>query len=183
VVVNPDSQYYEAISTKLKPMQDTLHPYDAMVLSRNCQDIKQRVDECNANALSVVKLLAGSHFVKRVNHPSLLHRKMLYDRHRRKDGGYGHVLTVEFLHAYYAQLFYHTLSIAKGPGYGTSFSMCLPPIIYEHREAESLEREGIPRHLLLLSIGMEKEQVIMDAMKEALLKIATCKPPGHSESL
>jgi cystathionine beta-lyase/cystathionine gamma-synthase len=179
-VLNTDSQHYDLISTKLKSMQDTLHPDDAMVLSGNCQDLKQRVGEYNANALSVVELLAGNPFVKRVNHPSLPDRKMLYDRHRREGGGYGHVLTVEFLHAYHAQLFYYSLSIAKGPGYGTSFSICLPPIVYEHREAESLERVDIPRHLLLLSIGMEKKEVIKDAVMAALLKLAISKPPGHS---
>ncbi|KAJ0414404.1 pyridoxal phosphate-dependent transferase [Aspergillus carlsbadensis] len=170
VVVNPDSQYYELISTKLESMPDTLHPHDAMVLSRNCQNIEQRVSECNANARSVVKLLAGSHIVKRVNHPSCPDMKMLYDRHRREGGGYGHVLTVEFQRSHQAKLFYYALSIAKGPGYGTSFSICLPPIIYEHREAQLLERYDIPAHLLLLSIGTGKKQVIKDAVKEALMK-------------
>ncbi|KAL3494010.1 pyridoxal phosphate-dependent transferase [Aspergillus germanicus] len=170
VVLNPDSRYYSAISEKLKSMPDTLHPADAMVLSMNSQNLEQRVGRCNTNALSVVKLLNEHELVERVHHPSLNNRKLLYGRHRRKEGGYGHVLTVKFENPNHAKRFYNTLKIAKGPGYGTSFSNCLPVIEFGYREEAKLFEEHPPQ-LLLMSIGMEEEQSIIQAVENVLSRL------------
>ncbi len=68
--------------------------------------------------------------------------------------------------------FYDALEISKGPNLGTSFSLCCPYTILAHYdELEEVEKLGVSRYLLRVSVGREPYEELVrrfDAAFETL---------------
>ncbi|KAF7592863.1 hypothetical protein BBP40_012342 [Aspergillus hancockii] len=144
VVVNPQSFHYAIIHSALTALHNDIYfPLDAIVMAQNASDFESRVKRCNANALAIASLLVTHPSVARVYYPSLVPLRQLYDQVRRKEGGYGYLLSIVFQNPEDAVSFYDNLDICKGPSVGTNFSLAIPYCLLAHfYEQDWAESEG-----------------------------------------
>jgi cystathionine gamma-synthase len=79
-----------------------------------------------------------------------------------------------------APRFFDALRIAKGPNLGTNFSLCCPYTILAHyNELEFVERCGISRYLVRVSVGLEEADWLIGRFLEALERAS--QEPGAEE--
>ncbi|KAE8145512.1 pyridoxal phosphate-dependent transferase [Aspergillus avenaceus] len=171
VVINPQSTNYTTIHSALATLhEDTYFPLDAMIMAQNASDFETRVSRCNANALAVANFLTTHPLVARVYYPSLVPSRPYYDQVRRKDGGYGYLLSIVFHHPEIAVRFYDALDMCKGPSVGTNFSLAIPYSLLAHfHEQDWAESEGgIEKYMVRISVGMEREEDIIARVQDAL---------------
>lgn len=172
VVVNPTSRYHDPLLAEMRRIfVDSYYPEDATVMARNCNDFRTRVEVTNANAEAVALFLSSYEtVVKRVYYPSLSDSREVYDKHRRRDGGYGYLMTIEFHKPEQAVAFFDALDVAKGPSLGTNFTLaCAYTLLAHYHELELAAEYGVTEHLVRISVGMEEDLV---ARVEAALQRA-----------
>ena len=59
--------------------------------------------------------------------------------------------------------------MCKGPNLGVNFSLCCPFTLLAHyRELDFVERCGVSRHLIRISVGLEEPQDLIDRLDLAL---------------
>ncbi|KAL4878096.1 putative cystathionine gamma-synthase [Aspergillus karnatakaensis] len=169
-VINPHSRHYDEIHTKLSAIyEDVLFPGDAGVLAQNSRDLTERVHRCNANAFALATFLKTQPAIESVLYPPFLPTGNLYERCRRVDGGYGYVLSVIFKNSAHAVQFYDRLDMCKGPSVGTNFSLALPYSQLAHVfELDWAEEQGIPKHIVRFSVGLEREGDLIACVVKAL---------------
>ncbi|RDW90302.1 uncharacterized protein DSM5745_02077 [Aspergillus mulundensis] len=169
-VVNPASRHYRQLHAKLSAIyEDNLFPGDAAVLASNSRDFDARVRVCNSNALALATFLTTQPAIASVLYPPFLPTGNLYERYRRVDGGYGYVLSVVFKDPKEAVQFYDRLDMCKGPSVGTNFSLALPYAQLAHVfELDWAEEQGIPRHIVRFSVGLEREADLIECVERAL---------------
>ena len=89
----------------------------------------------------------------------------------RPGAGYGCLLSFE-LHGGLkaAKRFYDALKVCKGPSLGTKFTLVCPYVLLAHyKELDWAENCGVPRHLIRVSVGLEKPQELWQRFEVALL--------------
>ncbi|CAG8064100.1 unnamed protein product [Penicillium nalgiovense] len=168
-VVNPRSPYYEKLHRQLTvSYEDTLFPGDIAVLHDNSRDFVHRVQVTNNNAKIVATKLAAHSAVERVNFPTMT-TVPHYERIRRRDGGYGHLLSIIFRDNETAARFYDGVDIFKGGSFGTVFTLSTPfAQLATDEDRGRFEEAGIPSHIVRISIGMEDVDTILDTLFEAI---------------
>ncbi|KAL4949782.1 pyridoxal phosphate-dependent transferase [Aspergillus filifer] len=170
VVINPASKHYETLHTNLLAgYEDLLFPCEAAVLAQNSRDIEERIHQCNSNALALSTFLSMQPRIKTVLYPFHSETRPLYERYRRKNGGYGYVLSILFADPSLATRFYDVLDMRKGSTVGTNFSLALPYAWLAHVfDMEWAESQGIPRHIVRISAGLEREEDLICCVGKAL---------------
>ncbi|KAJ5112957.1 hypothetical protein N7456_001491 [Penicillium angulare] len=174
-VVNPQSRYYSEVHAKLTATyEDLLFPTEALVLAENSRDFQVRVRKSSANAQTLATFLSSHPSIESVLYPSLIPTRELYDRYRRKDGGYGYVLSLLFREPDDAIRFYDKLDMCKGPSIGTNFSLAIPYAQLAHVfDLDWAESQGIPKHIVRLSVGLESEDDLVKCVSRALEGLAS----------
>ncbi|KAJ5260479.1 hypothetical protein N7478_012084 [Penicillium angulare] len=169
-VVNPQSRYYSEVHAKLTDIyEDLLFPTEALVLAENSRDFQARVHKSSANALALATFLSSHPSIESVLYPSLIPTRKLYDHYRRKNGGYGYVMSLLFREPNDAIRFYDTLDMCKGPSIGTNFSLAIPYAQLAHVfDLDWAESQGIPKHIVRLSVGLESEDDLVECVSRAL---------------
>lgn len=169
-VVNPHSRYYREVHARLTATyEDLLFPTEALVLAQNSRDFQGRVRRCNANALTLATFLSLHPRIESVLYPPLVPTRQLYERYRRRNGGYGYVLSILFREPNDAVRFYDKLDMRKGPSIGTNFSLALPYAQLSHVfDLDWAESQGIPKHIVRLSVGLESEDELVKCVSRAL---------------
>ncbi|KAH9206090.1 cystathionine beta-lyase, partial [Leptodontidium sp. 2 PMI_412] len=170
VIINPRSPFYEAIHARLTAVwEDILFPGDISVLAANCEDFVERVKYCSRSALAVATLLSQHPSVARVNYPALVPTSHLYERYRRQNGGYGYVLSIIFRDLHSAVAFYDALDVCKGTSIGANFTLCVPYAQLAHfRELDLAEANGVPPHIVRISVGVDDTGKLLDRVRNAL---------------
>jgi cystathionine gamma-synthase len=106
--------------------------------------------------------------VAQVWHPSLVNRDH-YDSIRRKNGGYGGLLSFVLKNPKKTPKVYDSLKLSKGPSFGTPFTLVCPYTMLAHYlELEWAEGCGVPANLLRVSCGLEPIETLIAAFDEAL---------------
>jgi cystathionine gamma-synthase len=106
--------------------------------------------------------------VAEVWHPSLTTRDA-YDAVRRKQGGYGGLISFVLKNPKKTPKAYDALRLCKGPSFGTPFSLvCAYPMLAHYQELDWAEDCGVPRHLLRISCGLEPISKLTAVLEEAL---------------
>lgn len=150
----------------------TCFPKDIAVLKQNSINMVERVKKANENTLIVIDRFENHPSVAYVNYPSRPAAIQNYERHRRKNGGYGNAFSVVFHNPESAQYFYDNLDVCKGPSFGTNFTLAIPFVqlaVYNVRE--KLEKYDLPKHVIRISVGLENSRQICSKMEEALAKV------------
>lgn len=141
---------------------------DAEILLSNLKGYAQRMKTVNANGVKLAAWLAKHPAVAQVWHPSLT-TKEHYDALKRKDGGYGGLLSFVLKSAKKTPKVYDALRLNKGPSFGTPFTLVCPYTMLAHyRELEWAEACGVPAHMLRVSCGLEPLASLIAAFEEAL---------------
>lgn len=141
---------------------------DAEVLLSNIKGYAKRMKTVNANGLELATWLSGHPAVAQVWHPSLTTRDH-YDAVRRKNGGYGGLLSFVLKNPKKTPKFYDALRISKGPSFGTPFTLVCPYVMLAHyTELDWAEACGVPPHLLRVSCGLESIGSLKEVFEEAL---------------
>lgn len=119
--------------------------------------------------MALAKLFSVYACIDSVLYPCFVSTGHLYERYRRENGGYGYVLSILFREPTHAIQFYDTLNICKGPSIGTNFSLALPYAQLAHvHELDWAESQGIPKHIVRISAGLERTVDLIDRVTEAL---------------
>jgi cystathionine gamma-synthase len=154
--------------------EDLLDPEDAAVLEQNSRDCVERVRRINQTAERLCDALRTHPAVERIDYPKYRTPEN-YWAHRRPDGGYGGLCSILLRNLETAApAFFDALAIAKGPNLGTNFSLCCPYTILAHfNELDFVERCGISRFLLRVSVGLEDPDWLIARFLEALESVPT----------
>lgn len=141
---------------------------DAEILLSNLKGYARRMKTVNATGLQLAAWLAGHPAVAQVWHPSLTTRAN-YDAVKRKDGGYGGLLSFVLKAPKKTPKVYDALRLSKGPSFGTPFTLVCPYTMLAHfSELEWAEACGVPAHILRVSCGLEPVATLITALEEAL---------------
>jgi len=141
---------------------------DAEILLSNLKGYPQRMATVNANGLELAAWLANHPAVAQVWHPSLTTRAH-YDSLKKKDGGYGGLLSFVLKSPKKTPKVYDALRLCKGPSFGTPFTLVCPyTMLVHYRELEWAEACGVPANLLRVSCGLEPIASLIAAFDEAL---------------
>jgi cystathionine gamma-synthase len=141
---------------------------DAEILLSNLKGYAQRMLTVNANGSELAAWLANHPAVAQVWHPSLTTRDH-YDSVRKKDGGYGGLLSFVLKSPKKSPKVYDSLRLSKGPSFGTSFTLVCPYTLLAHyHELEWAEACGVPANLLRVSCGLEPATTLIAAFEDAL---------------
>lgn len=173
VILNARSLYYEPLYTTLSgDYEDLVFPLDASVLLQNCLNFQSRVKRANSNALAIVNYLQTQELISHVNYPTTVATKDLYEEYRRPTGGYGYLLSIVFKNPENAIQFYNTIDLCKGPSCGTNFTLVLPYSQVSHAfELDWAESQGMSKHIVRISVGLEGRDALIDKLDRALLMI------------
>jgi len=145
-----------------------LYVADAEVLLSNLKGYTKRMKTVNANGLELATWLNDHPAVAQVWHPSLVNREH-YDSIRRKNGGYGGLLSFVLKNPKKTPKVYDSLKLSKGPSFGTPFTLVCPYTMLAHYlELEWAEDCGVPANLLRVSCGLEPVESLIAAFDEAL---------------
>lgn len=145
-----------------------LYIADAEVLLSNLKGYSKRMKTVNANGSDLAAWLSNHPAVAEVWHPSLTHREN-YDLVRRKNGGYGGLLSFTLKNPKKTSKVYDALRVSKGPSFGTPFTLVCPYTMLAHyHELEWAEGCGVSANLLRVSCGLESISGITAAFEEAL---------------
>ena len=125
VVVSPSSPFYADMRAALHVFHrpEQWFPEDVLVMEKNSRDYVERVHRASANAEAVAELLRRDPVVDEVYYPKGSPSQHIYDRYKLPNGGYGFLLSVRFTSSKKAEAFYDALDTAKGPSFGTNFTL------------------------------------------------------------
>lgn len=141
---------------------------DAEVLLSNIKGYSKRMKAVNQNGSEVAAWLSNHPAVAQVWHPSITTREN-YDAVKRRNGGYGGLLSFVLKNPKKTPKVYDALRLCKGPSFGTNFTLVCPYVMLAHyHELEWAEGCGVSANLLRVSCGQEPAAELIAAFEEAL---------------
>ena len=160
VRINPAGSRADQIRAAVdEDFEELLCDADAAVLESNSRNLAERVAVINSNAAELVRRLR--------THPSV--QQVFYPRQDAESAG-GGLMSVLLRNAATrtAQVF-DRLRVCKGPNLGTDFTLCCPYTLLAHyTELEEVERCGVSRWLLRISVGTEPLEDLWGRFEKAL---------------
>lgn len=170
LVLNPKSAFYDRFSQFMtSDYEDLFWFQDAIYLERNSRDFSKRSTVMNANAEAVLDLFEGCDLIEKIFYPKCVKSKSHFDAVRKTNGGYGSLMSIVFKESADAVCFFNTINLSKGPSLGTNFTLVCPYAILAHfQELDEVEKWGVDRNLVRMSIGMEPTTELVEKFTEAL---------------
>ncbi|GAB0135361.1 hypothetical protein EsDP_00003702 [Epichloe bromicola] len=170
VVASPWSRHHDFLRETLAAHhEDTYFPLDLLVMRANSAQFEHRVTTASRNAQCVAELLRRHRLVEEVLYPGGGPTQSLYDKVKRPGAGYGFLLSVRFSHPEAAVAFHDALETARGPSFGTSFTLACPYTVLAHyAELEWAAKFGVWEHLVRISVGIEQPEVLCSVFANAL---------------
>ena len=123
----------------------------------------------NVNSEAVVDLFQKCPIITQVFYPKVNDSRKYYEDIKTPNGGYGGLISIVFQKQEQAVAFFDSLELSKGPSLGTNFTLVCPYAILAHyQELDEVEKWGIDRNLVRLSIGLEDQDALLQTMQMAL---------------
>ena len=167
--LNPNGPRADSLRAAIRAeFEELLCDADADVLEQNSRDVRERVAIINHNAAALAQRLQQHPAVAQVFYPSAATGNQSgspADTHGR--GGLMSIV----LHnaAQTTPAVFDRLQICKGPNLGTSFTLCCPYTLLAHyTELDEVEKYGVSRWLLRISVGTEPLEVLWKRFSDAL---------------
>lgn len=188
LVLNPMGRHADSLRAVLSAnYADTQWVEDAIFLERNSREFVARIAQIDHNAETVSDFChnksraAGcdDSMIQAVYYPKYITREH-YDACRRKQpytsigtaarqGGYGGLLSLEFTTREAAQVFYDSLTCAKGPSLGTNCTLACPYTLLAHyAELDWAAGMDVSSNLVRVSVGVENTQALLADFASAL---------------
>lgn len=170
LILNPLSAHYQNLKKYFAENYEDLYwAEDALYLERNSRDFEARSRIINENAAKVLQLLQESPIISTLYYPSLLASRKHYDAVKTPNGGYGGLMSMLFKEPSQAILFFNAINLHKGPSLGTNFTLACPYAILAHyQELDEIEKWGVDRNLVRISIGIEDLDELLDVLRSSL---------------
>lgn len=145
-----------------------LYSSDARVLARNISGFSGRMNKSNQSGELLADFLSTHPAIDKIWYPKFT-TPDFYNAIKRKQGGYGGLLSFILKNRKKTAAFYNALRISKGPSLGTEFSLACPYTLLAHYdELDWAEGCGLDRHLIRISVGLEDADDVIGRVKEAL---------------
>lgn len=170
LILNPELPRYASLKAYFDAnYEDMYWAEDALYLERNSRDFEERSARINQTAAKVVDLLVASPLIETVYYPSLLVSRKYYDELKTPGGGYGGLISFLFKKPEDAVTFFNAIHLHKGPSLGTNFTLACPYTILAHyQELDEVEKWGVDRNLVRISVGLEEEQELLQVLQTSL---------------
>ncbi|RKP27410.1 pyridoxal phosphate-dependent transferase [Syncephalis pseudoplumigaleata] len=160
----------------LPAYEDNLWCEDAVVLEHNCRTYVERAARINRTTEAIADYLCTHPKVASLHYPKYTDRA-LYDAHKSVDGGYGGLLSIVLHTPEAAQAFIDAIPCAKGPTFGTNFTLVCPYTVITHYfEADWAAQYNVPLQLIRIGIGLEDVEQVRGWLDTAFA--ATPDPPS-----
>ena len=192
LVLNPQSKHADALRAVLSANYlDIFWMEDAIFLERNSRDFVARIARIDKNAEAVAdymyaqsraggqadSVLMCAYYPKYVTreHYETCRRHEPYDDRvgSARQGGFGGLLSVEFVTQAAARAFYDALECAKGPSLGTNCTLACPYTLLAHyAELDWAAEMDVSDKLVRVSIGLEDTDALLRAFSAALAAAA-----------
>jgi len=169
-IINPHSSLAEHLREALDgTYEDLLWDDDAALLAQYSADFPDRVRRINRTAEQVCDFCRSHPVIAEVYYPKF-QTQVNYNAYRRPEGGYGGLFSILLKDAARtAPRFFDALRLCKGPNLGVNFSLCCPFTLLAHyRELDFVERCGVSRYLVRVSVGLEEPQDLIARLDQAL---------------
>lgn len=169
-IVNPRSLLADRLRQAMDAAyEDALWADDAVLLAQYSADFPARVARINRTAEQVCDFCRAHPAVTDVYYPKFRTPEN-YRAFQRPDGGYGGLFSLLLKNSRRtAAPFYDALRLCKGPNLGCNFSLCCPFTLLAHyQELDFVERCGVDRDLIRISIGLEEPDDLIDRLDDAL---------------
>lgn len=173
-VIVRDAQSARLLSDCQARLNDQMPPLEAEALERNLGSLAERMCRFNENASRVASFLAEHRGVQRVFFNGLLSHRS-HTTAGRLPRGSGSVISfvltrnsLEGLRAFYDS---PLSGIIKAPSLGSDRTLLCPYTLLTHYEDtdEELAEIGLPRFLVRISVGCEKDITpVLESLEEAL---------------
>ena len=148
-------------------------------MERNSRSFVKRVHIINHNAEAVCDFLhaqmaSPGSIIKELFYPKWQTRET-YDTYKfpvpegHGCGNFGGLVSVKFTSEEAAHAFYDALPCAKGPTFGTNFTVMCPYVLLSHYwELEWAAQYGVDKDLVRISVGMEDKETLFAWCRIAL---------------
>lgn len=161
----------EPISRTRRLLGGVLDPQPAYELGRGLKTLPLRVAQHNANALAVATFLESHKAIGRVYYPGLASHPD-HEIAARQMSGFGGMVTIDVSGGQAAafRVFDRLRLIKRAASLGGVESICSLPVLTSHTglSDEELERAGVSRGMIRLSIGLEDVQDVIEDLAQAL---------------
>ncbi len=169
-IINPQSPLADRFHAAWDDeYEDTLWDGDAVLLAQYSADFPGRVQRINHTAELVWEFCRSHPAVAEVYSPQ--DRTLAnYAAFQRPGGGYGGLFSLLLKDPErIAPRFFDALQMCKGPNLGVHFSLCCPFTLLAHyRELDFVERCGVSRYLIRISVGLEEPQDLIERLDQAI---------------
>lgn len=149
--------------------EDIFFVGDAETLEENSRDFLPRMQRINENAAALTEALAAHPKIARVYYPRFI-TPDAYRRYSKPGAGYGGLFSLTLKDESRAPAFYDAVAVAKGPSFGTNYTLACPYTLLAHyHELDFAARAGVSAHLVRISTGLET--TLTDVFTAALEKV------------
>jgi len=161
----------EPIAKTRRLLGGVMDPQPAYALGRGLKTLPLRIARHNANALAVAQFLEGHPAVSRVYYPGLASHPD-HEIARRQMSGYGGMVCVDLKGGQEAayRAFDRLTVIQRAASLGGVESLCSLPILTSQYGLtdEELDKAGVTRGMMRLSIGLEDPEDLIADLEQAL---------------
>lgn len=172
-VLNPASPFYKELSRKVETSIENPYPRDLARLAEQIENYHSVVAKINANTMRLATYLSNHKNIKKVYWAYAEQSRKNYEKFQRRAEAPGGIITIELNIP--LEKFYDRITVAKGPSFGSVFTILCPFMYLAHYDlvqSEAGRRELASLHLdpdlVRVSVGIEPIEEIIAAFAEAL---------------
>jgi cystathionine gamma-synthase len=169
-----NERFFEKIWTYRRTLGGVMDPVTAFLALRGIQTLELRIRQHNENALKIAQFLEAHAKISQVHYPGLASHPD-HDTAKKQMSGFGGMLSFE-LKADFEQTkkFMDNLKFIKlATSLGGVTSLANQPITNTHATLtpENRAKAGVHENLVRLSVGIEKDHLLIADLKQALTQI------------
>ncbi|MCU7522907.1 MAG: PLP-dependent transferase [Ignavibacteria bacterium] len=171
VMLNKNSNMAQSIKEALCGINEIPYIKDICRLAEEIKFYSQRVEAISENTLRFISYLKSSAKIKHVHWALEESTECNYRKIMKNGGAVPGLISVIFDKD--LQHYYDRLPLAKGPSFGTEFTLAMPYIYMAHydmlktpRGRARLNNLGIDRQLLRISVGLEPSDELIRVFEE-----------------
>ena len=149
---------------------DCAYIKDIQRLAFEIKDYKIRVKKISSNTKSLVEYFKKCSYIDKLFYCLSSENELFYKEVMIDDNSYTGLISVTFKNSF--EKVYNNLNFAKGPSLGTEFTLLMPYTYLAHYEylksddgLNLLEKIGLPKDILRISVGCENINDIIDEFK------------------
>ncbi|WP_419763643.1 MAG: PLP-dependent transferase [Arcobacter sp.] len=149
---------------------DKAYIKDIQRLAFEIKNYESRVKKISSNTKALVEYFKTCSYIDKIYYCLNSENELNYKQIMKDDNSYTGLISVTFKKSF--EIIYNNLNFAKGPSLGTEFTLLMPYTYLAHYEyiksdegLELLEKIGLPKDILRISVGSENINDIINEFK------------------